>query len=72
MINGKTNASRIQALELQLEEALQMLRLVSKNLRTCLEVEEWLKQNYPDNDESQEIVSALLNITRKRKPDGSK
>jgi len=63
--------SRMAVLELQLEEAVQMLRLVAKNQRTCLEIEEWLSQNYPDKDNSREIVSALLNLTKKRKADAS-
>ena len=57
----------MQALELQLEEAIQMLRLVSKNQRTCLEVEEWLIQNHPTTDDDGETVSALLNVKNRKK-----
>jgi len=68
MSNNNVNVSRVQALELQLEEAIQMLRLVSKNQRTCLEVEEWLEQNHPTNDEGRDTVTTLLGINnRKRK-----
>lgn len=67
MTNGNFNVSRMQALELQLEEAIQMLRLVSKNQRTCLEVEEWLIQNHPTTDDDGETVSALLNVKNRKK-----
>lgn len=36
-------------LEIQLEEAIQMLRLVANEERTCVEIREWLEQNYPNN-----------------------
>ncbi len=45
-------------LKFQLEEALQMLRLVSENKRTSVEVQEWLNQNYPE--EPNEIVELLM------------
>lgn len=41
-----------QTLKLQLDEAIQMLRLVAQQERTCLEVAEWLDQNHPENVES--------------------
>lgn len=44
----------IAALELELEEAIRMLRLVAANKRTCLEVEDWLNINYPNNDKDDE------------------
>jgi hypothetical protein len=63
----KVHESRMQVLELQLEEAVQMLRLVARNDRTCLEVEEWLKQNHPDDQGDPDTVSALMGSTSKRK-----
>lgn len=68
-MSNKRQESRLQALELQLEEALQMLRLVSKNCRTCLEVEEWLSQNHPEDENNREIVTTLIGTKKKRKTD---
>lgn len=53
----------MQSLRIQLEEAIQMLRLVAREERTCMEVAEWLDQNYPeDNDnDSNTIVNLLMN-----------
>ena len=61
------NGSKTTSLRLQLEEAIQMLRLVANEERTCVEVREWLDQNYPDDADadSQSIVNLLL----KSKPD---
>lgn len=56
----RSTESRISVLELQLEEALQMLRLVALNQRTCLEVQEWLQQNYPEPTTDAETVKMLL------------
>lgn len=72
MSKNNLSASKVQELELQLEEALQMLRLVSKNMRTCLEVKEWLIQNHPETDEGREIISSLLAVTGKRKSNDRK
>ena len=59
-MDGKTE-NMIHVLELQLEEAIHMLRLVACNQRTCLEVEEWLKTNHPENsDDGHEFSSILL------------
>jgi hypothetical protein len=44
--------SSSQSTRLQLEEAVQMLRLVAREERTCMEVAEWLDQNYPEADDS--------------------
>ena len=63
----KSPESRIQILELRLEEAVQMLRLVAKNQRTCMEVEEWLLQNHPDEHGDIETVQALLRPIKKKK-----
>jgi len=54
--------TRIQALEMQLEEAIQMLRLVADNKRTCVEIAEWLDITYPENKDelSNTIVETLL------------
>lgn len=62
----KSPESRISILELQLEEAVQMLRLVAANKRTCLEVEEWLMQNHPADQGDPETVAALLKSTQKK------
>lgn len=54
--------SPIQSLKIQLEEAIQMLRLVANQERTCVEVAEWLEQNYPEDNDSNDkaIVNLLL------------
>lgn len=52
--------SRNQSLKIQLEEAVQMLRLVANQERTCVEVAEWLEQNYPDTDSDDNYVINLL------------
>jgi hypothetical protein len=54
--------TKIQDLEMQLEEALQMLRLVANNQRTCLEVQDWLDINYPNLDQENPLVSVLKDI----------
>lgn len=64
-MNKRTVESRISVLELQLEEALQMLRLVAKNQRTCLEVEEWLDQNHPEPKTDAETVKMLMKSCKK-------
>jgi len=43
--------SLIQSLKIQLEEAVQMLRLVASQQRTCVEVQEWLDRNHPDDED---------------------
>lgn len=53
---------KIQELELRLEEAVHMIRLSSKNERTCLELEEWLDQNHPEFDDDKETMKILLNL----------
>lgn len=58
-----TYNNKIQALELQLEEAIHLIRLAAKNERTCLELEDWLIQNYPESDEIEAIdINIFLNI----------
>jgi hypothetical protein len=54
--------SQIQSLRLQLEEAIQMLRLVASQQRTCMEVQEWLDANYPESDDQPSfgIVDLLM------------
>ena len=47
-------------LQLQLDEALQMLRLVATNKRTCLEVEEWLSINFPEVQDDDNTLNDLL------------
>lgn len=66
-MSRKSPESRIQILELRLEEAIQMLRLVAKNQRTCMEVEEWLAQNHPEDQGDNESVLALLKRPTKKK-----
>ena len=46
---------------MQLEEAIQMLRLVAAGKRTCLEIEEWLNLTYPENKNNNDVIAALLN-----------
>ena len=55
------SVSKIQQLEMQLEEAIQMLRLVAAGKRTCLEIEEWLNLTYPENKNNNYVIAALLN-----------
>lgn len=52
-----------QLLEIQLEEAIQMLQLVANEERTCVEVREWLEQNYPDgvDKDSDHFVDLIIN-----------
>lgn len=59
---GIMRESQIQGLKLQLEEAIQMLRLVANQERTCVEVQEWLAQNYPESEDDQgrNIVDLLV------------
>lgn len=58
-----TYINKIQALELQLEEAIHLIRLAANNERTCLELEEWLIQNYPSSDEIDPIdINVFLNF----------
>lgn len=54
--------SPTQTLKLQLEEAIQMLRLVANEERTCVEVREWLDLHYPEDSEtdSKNIVNLLM------------
>lgn len=54
--------SYIQSLQIQLEEAVQMLRLAAAQKRTCVEIQEWLDINYPDSQDisNQPIVTMLL------------
>ena len=56
------NQSLSQSLKIQLEEAVQMLRLVAQEKRTCVEVAEWLEQNYPEDIEPDDksIVNLLM------------
>jgi len=56
------NVSRMQDLELQLEEALQMLRLVAANQRTCLEVEEWLRINSSQSAGDSSTLTSLMSL----------
>jgi hypothetical protein len=54
-------------LQIQLEEAIQMLRLVANEERTCVEVREWLEQNYPEDTDkdSQNIINLIIkNISK--------
>jgi hypothetical protein len=66
-IMSKNYESRIAVLQLQLEEALQMLRLVADNKRTCLEVEEWLKLNFPDFSNEDSTLTDLLKMNKTKK-----
>lgn len=56
----RNTESRISVLQLQLEEAVQMLRLVALNQRTCMEVQEWLQQNHPELGTNEETVKILM------------
>lgn len=54
-------------LEIQLEEAIQMLQLVANEERTCVEVREWLEQNYPEgtDKDSEGILNLIIKNTSK-------
>lgn len=55
----------IAALQLELEEAIRMLRLVSANKRTCLEVEDWLNINYPLDENNEDDVFTIDDLIQK-------
>lgn len=60
-MSKKNSEGKLQILQLQLEEAIQMLRLVSMNQRTCMEVAEWLAMNYPEEENNnQDIISMMM------------
>jgi hypothetical protein len=52
--------SRTTSLQLELEEAIQMLRLVADGKRTTVEVKEWLDQHHPEPSPEDELVKLLL------------
>ena len=52
------------ALELALDEALQMLRLVSEGKRTNLEVAEWLAQHHPQEKAEITVIAMLVGQQR--------
>lgn len=63
-----SNKNSLSSIQLQLEEAVQMLRLVAAGKRTCLEVEDWLSINYPVGfNESSEITAMLFQSTKDKK-----
>lgn len=67
-MSKSSTSTSLQSLQLQLEEALQMLRLVAAEKRTCLEVEEWLDANYSHGmSESETLTSLLAKNTKERK-----
>ena len=57
-MSKSNNSNSLNALQLQLEEALQMLRLVAAGKRTSIEVREWLESNH----------SSYINSTIKTNP----
>ena len=61
---NRHNESKLAATQLQLDEALQMLRLVAANKRTCLEVEEWLQLNFSESTETSNTLSDLFNNSK--------
>jgi hypothetical protein len=62
MSNSVTKLSEVQ---LRLEEAVQMLRLVAKNQRTSVEVQEWLDMNHPLSEEENGLMNLLFGKTSK-------
>ena len=52
----KKSVKKSDDLQLQLEEAIQMLRLVAKNQRTSVEIQEWLDMNYPQDNPKNEYI----------------
>jgi hypothetical protein len=64
---GTMRESQIQSLKLQLEEALQMLRLVAAQERTCMEVQEWLDANHPEADDQRS--SGIMDLLSKSSHD---
>ena len=65
-MSSDSHESRLRSLELQLEEALQMLRLAAQNQRTCLEIEEWLDNNHPRCGKSEQETIRMLMGSCKR------
>lgn len=57
------NKPSVQSLKIQLEEAVQMLRLVAREERTCMEIAEWLDQNYPEDNDNED--NAIVNLLMK-------
>jgi hypothetical protein len=66
-----TKNDSIFSVQLQLEEAIQLLRLVAAGKRTCLEIEDWLEINYPlEISEIDTINSLLLHAKKDKTNDG--
>jgi len=59
-MTGSRSVSRIQDLQLQLDEALQMIRLAANNKRTCLELQEWLDRNHPLEKKEFDVIQTLI------------
>jgi hypothetical protein len=53
------SVTKLSDIQLQLEEAVQMLRLVAKNYRTSVEVQEWLDINHPEHSEEDGLTEFL-------------
>jgi hypothetical protein len=53
------SVTKLSDVQLQLEEAIQMLRLVAKNHRTSVEVQEWLDINHPISNEEDGLLELL-------------
>lgn len=62
----KIYESKNATLQLQLEEAIQMLKLVAANKRTCIEVEEWLANNFPESIDDDSVVMDLLKVSKNK------
>ena len=62
----KNYEAKNATLQLQLEEAIQMLKLVAANKRTCIEVEEWLDNNFPESMEDDSLVMDLLKVSKNK------
>jgi len=57
---SKYRENRLNVVQLQLEEAVQMLKLVAASKRTSVEVAEWLELNYPENSEDNSTLKDLM------------
>jgi len=54
------SVGKIQQLEMQLDDAIHMLRLVAANKRTTVEVDEWLNLTYPDRCATDDATLAIF------------
>ncbi len=64
-MSKSNNSNSLNALQLQLEEALQMLRLVAAGKRTSIEVREWLESNHSSYINENETIENFLQVSNR-------